>query len=194
MRNQNFCSIKLWVLLRLAFCHTVQPNQLTVSLLGSRIQRTGAPSWEMRGRKDEREEGAGLPLLVAAPSSTDSAATWAHPNAHTVFWQVCSHGKCMFGRVNRNMYSLQRAVCEHMRNLASEQMPQSLSKSTGHTVAQVFSQTASFKSLCLAVHEQREDTSQCLLDTLPTVFFTVMLPVLFTSSSSVPTINALKQI
>lgn len=80
-----------------------------------------------------------------------------------------------------------------MRNLASEQMPQLLSKSTGHTVAQVSSQTMSFKSLCLAVHEKREGTSQCLLDTLPTVFFTVMLPVLFISSSSVPTINLLNR-
>lgn len=48
-----------------------EPTHCVVTWVSDPTHRSA----QLRGRKDEREEGAGLPLLVAAPSSTDSAAT-----------------------------------------------------------------------------------------------------------------------
>lgn len=62
MRNQSFSPMKFWGLVTtLMCCHVIQTNQLTVLLhgLGSNAQELPA----------EREEGAGLPLPLAAHSS-----------------------------------------------------------------------------------------------------------------------------
>lgn len=161
------------------FCQTIQLHQLTLSLHRSCIQCTGGQE-----HTAERGEGAGLPLLAAAHQSTASAARRACPQLAPSSDGRC--GKCMFGKVTRSEYSFQRAVYQHTWNLISAQMSLSLSKQMGHTT-----NGYSLQSLpCSSWTAWRR--SQCLLHTVAAVFRTVMFPVLFISSSSVPILNDLK--
>lgn len=155
MRNQNFCPIKFWFLVtRLMCCHIIQLNQLTVSLHGSWIQCTGAPSW-VRGRSRTASSGSSS-LFYWLSRNMSTPQSLHYLLIGMKLWQVYG---C---KSSRNMYSFQKAVGQHMWNLTSEQTPQSLSKRTGHIMEQVFSQTMSFKSLGLAVHEQLEEKTQSM--------------------------------
>lgn len=121
------CPVRFFGLLTgLVFCQTIQLHQLTLSLHRSCIQRTGGQE-----HTAERGEGAGLPLLVAAHQSIDSAARWARPQLAPS--SDGRYGKCVFGKVNRSMYSFQRAVYQHTWNFISAQMSPSLSKQMGDT-------------------------------------------------------------